>query len=116
MFAIVATTCDSKQTAEKIASRVLDQRLAACVQISDTIVSHYRWKGEIVQDTEFLVTMKTRTAYFSQLVALIEQHHTYQVPEIISTDLSNISTKYGLWLAQETDQENNHGISQKNTW
>ncbi|THB71086.1 MAG: divalent-cation tolerance protein CutA [Desulfobulbaceae bacterium] len=105
MFTMVSTTCDSKEAAEKIAHIVLNQRLAACVQISDTISSHYRWKGEIVQDQEFLVTMKTRKAHFAMLTKLIKDNHPYEIPEIISVELSEISKEYHNWLQQETKRE-----------
>ena len=96
----VVTTTDSKEMAEKIAASVVEQRLAACVQISNCM-SMYRWHGEVERTKEFVCVMKSRMDLYPELERVIRKMHTYEVPEILATEIKAGSSDYLAWLDQE---------------
>ena len=96
----VVTTTDSKEIAENIAAFVLDQQLAACVQISNCL-SIYRWQGKVERAQEFICVMKSRIDLFPELEQAIRNIHTYEVPEILATGIKAGSSDYLDWLDQE---------------
>ena len=98
---IVSTTAGSNEQAEAIAQALLDQRLAACVQMTP-IASRYRWQGEIVRDDEVLLLIKTRAVLFDEVAATIRAAHAYETPEIIATSVVEGSRDYLLWLEAST--------------
>jgi periplasmic divalent cation tolerance protein len=99
---IVLTTCSGRSQAQKLARHLLKKRLAACVQISAPIQSHYRWKGRIQQDREVHVWIKTKSSLFNALSREIGRIHSYEVPEILSIRSDNGSRTYLQWMDQET--------------
>ena len=96
----VETTTDNREVADKIASSVLEQQLAACVQIS-TCLSMYRWKGKVERADEFICVMKSRADLYSDLKQAIRGVHNYEVPEIIATEVKSVGSDYLAWLDQE---------------
>ncbi len=100
----VVTTTDSKEMAEKIATTVIERQLAACVQISNCL-SMYRWQGEVEKTEEFLCVMKSRMDLFPDLESAIRSVHSYEVPEIIATEIKAGSNDYLAWLEQEIRPE-----------
>ena len=82
----VVTTADSKEVAEKIAAAVIEQRLAACVQISNCM-SMFRWQGVVESQKEFICVMKSRMDPYPELERTIRNVHTYDVPEILATEV-----------------------------
>ena len=96
----VVTTTDSKEIAEKIANSVIEQRLAVCVQISNCL-SIYRWQGDVERAQEFVCVMKSSMDLYSELEQAIRSVHTYEVPEIIATEIIAGSSDYLVWLEQE---------------
>jgi periplasmic divalent cation tolerance protein len=99
-FIQVVTTTDNRENADKIAAAVIEQRLAACVQIS-SCRSIYRWHGRIEQGDEFVCTIKSRLELYPELEKAIRREHGYEVPEIISTEITTGSSDYLAWLDQE---------------
>lgn len=99
--AIVMTTTDSDELTEQIASRLLDDRLAACIQVQK-IQSFYRWEGEVHRDLENLLLIKGRTANFAAIQAAIVDVHTYDEPEIVQVAITNGSASYLGWIDKET--------------
>ena len=97
---IVTTTCPSLEEAEKIARVVLADRLAACIQIYP-VRSMYWWKDTIESENEFLLSLKSRRSFFDRLVLKIKEHHSYEVPEIIATDIEEVERSYAAWLRAE---------------
>ena len=96
----VETTTDNREVADKIACSVLEQQLAACVQIS-TCVSMYRWKGKVERADEFICVMKSRADLYADLKQAIRSVHNYEVPEIIATEVKSVGSDYLAWLDQE---------------
>jgi periplasmic divalent cation tolerance protein len=98
---VVLVTCGSRAEARKIASAVVDARLAACVNILNAPVeSVYRWKGKVESANEFLLVMKTTEARFARLRDAILDAHSYDVPEIIALPIVRGSAKYLDWIAE----------------
>jgi periplasmic divalent cation tolerance protein len=98
---VVLVTCPSAKEAERIASALVQARLAACGNILQSPVrSIYRWKEKIESAREFLLLIKTSRRRFSELQAAIKQLHSYEVPEIIALPIAAGSQGYLSWLAE----------------
>ncbi|MBS9782329.1 MAG: divalent-cation tolerance protein CutA [Arcobacter sp.] len=90
---IVQTTCSSKKEATKIAKVLIKKKLAACIQINK-IKSFYKWEEKFCKDKEILLSIKTKKKNFSKIKSIIKKIHSYEVPEIISFKIYDISQKY----------------------
>jgi periplasmic divalent cation tolerance protein len=98
---VVLVTCRSAKEAERIASRLVQTRLAACGNILRSPVrSIYRWKDKIESAREFLLVIKTSRRRFPELQAAIKHLHSYEVPEIIALPIAAGSQGYLSWLAE----------------
>lgn len=100
-FITILTTTATADEAERIAEALLDEELAACVQIT-AVRSRYRWKGEVQREDEQLLLIKTRTALFEPVRARIRAHHSYETPEIIALPVAAGDTDYLAWLGAAT--------------
>src|SRR6185503_16364195 len=98
---IVLTTIDPK-AAEKLASTLVEERVAACVNVVPRVTSVYRWKGRVERAGESLLVVKTSDARVAQLVRRIGELHPYEVPEIVAVDPSRVSARYRAWVDSET--------------
>jgi periplasmic divalent cation tolerance protein len=98
---IVFTTCDTAKQAAKLARHLVEQRVAACVNILPKGRSIYRWNGKLEEAAEQLLMIKTRRDLFSSLRAEIGKAHTYEVPEIIAIPVVEGSDAYLGWIDQE---------------
>ena len=102
----VVTTTDKQQIAQAIAESLVEQRLAACVQVSGPITSVYRWQGQLETATEWHCAIKTVRSLFAAVESQIRQLHNYAVPEIVVLPLIDGSASYLAWLrAQVTPQD-----------
>jgi periplasmic divalent cation tolerance protein len=100
-YMVVLVTCASRREASRIARRVVEGRLAACVTILDAPVrSVYRWKGKIEQGREFLLMIKSSRARLAALQAEVERLHSYDVPEFIALPIAGGSSRYLVWLGE----------------
>jgi periplasmic divalent cation tolerance protein len=95
---VVLTTCDSEKQAAKLAHTLVDQHLAACVNILPKARSIYRWEGKIEDSAEWLLLIKSRRDLFIALRAEIQRTHTYEVPEVIAIPVVDGSDAYLGWL------------------
>jgi periplasmic divalent cation tolerance protein len=98
---VVLTTCDSAEQAAQIARRLVEQRLAACVNILSGVRSVYRWKEKIEDAPELVLMIKSRRDLFAALRAEIEKIHSYEVPEIVALPVVDGSRAYLGWLDRE---------------
>jgi periplasmic divalent cation tolerance protein len=98
----VFTTVEKREDADRIASTVVNRRLAACAQILGPIHSTYWWKGKVEEAGEWLLMMKTRQDLFSALEKEIRTIHPYEVPEIIALPIVAGSESYLKWIEEET--------------
>ena len=97
----VSTTTETEQAAQQIAAALVEQRLAACAQVSGPIQSVYRWQGDVEQSREWLCSLKTRAALFPKVEELIRTLHAYECPEIIAVPIVDGAAKYLDWLAEQ---------------
>ncbi|MBL8148719.1 MAG: divalent-cation tolerance protein CutA [Blastocatellia bacterium] len=95
---IVFVTVDNQESAQKIASNLVEERLAACVNIVSNVESVYRWEGKLCQDKELLLIIKTSKSHYEKLEARILNLHSYTTPEIIALPIVKGSTAYLAWL------------------
>ena len=102
-FIEVRTTTGTKEDAESIAGSLVEKELAACVQIIGPMTSVYRWKGEVQEEEEYLLLIKTRSSLFPDVRMLIEEQHPYDVPEIISVPITGSSGPYLIWMEENTE-------------
>src|SRR5438105_6557690 len=98
---VVLNTCASADEAEKIARRLVEARLAACVSVIAGARSFYRWKDAIEDASEFLLVIKTSRANFDDLRLELEKAHSYEVPEIIALPIVDGAANYLNWLDAE---------------
>ena len=90
---IVQTTCASKKEAKKIANILIEEKLAACVQLSK-ITSLYSWENKRCVDKEILLSIKTKKENFKKIQRKIKENHSYDLPEIIEIQITNASKEY----------------------
>ena len=91
---VVLVTAGNREEAEQIAMQLINAGLSPCVNIITSCHSVYQWKGEFRHDDEVLLFIKSRKADFKELCAVVEKNHSYDVPEILALDISDISEKY----------------------
>ncbi len=99
---IVFSTCASRKQAQQIARVIVEERLAACVQLLPPIQSVYRWEGAIEQSKEVLMLFKTTAARFSELEKRIAELHSYDTPEIVAVPVIAGAERYLAWLREST--------------
>lgn len=102
MYIIVFITAPSKKEAQKLALGLLEDKLAACVNIIDGVTSHFWWQGKIDKAKETLLIIKTRKALFNKLLKKVKSLHSYEVPEIIATAVISGNKKYLDWIDDST--------------
>ena len=96
----VSTSFPSLKQARLFAHQVIEGRLAACCNIFPSITSIYRWKGELSEDQECLVEMKTVESRYSSLEELIKEIHPYELPMLLVTPISGSNT-YIAWIKEQ---------------
>jgi periplasmic divalent cation tolerance protein len=95
---IVFTTTADEAEAEILATQLVEQKLAACVQILPKISSVYVWKGKIRRDSECLLLIKTGDEKFTEVEAFIKSETGYETPEIVAVKADSVSDSYSDWL------------------
>jgi len=98
MFYVVLTTAKDVDEAEHIAERLIDERLAACVNVLPAVSSTYRWKGRVEHAGEVLLLMKTSNEKLDRLMARVKELHSYKIPEILALPIERGSPEYLKWL------------------
>jgi periplasmic divalent cation tolerance protein len=97
-FRIVLVTTSGVEEAERIATLLIGAGLAPCVNIISSVISVYQWKNKLNRDEEALMIIKTSESSFEQLMEIVEKNHSYDVPEIISLEISQLSPSYAAYL------------------
>ena len=96
----VITTTDSIEVARKIANHLVEEKLAACVQISGPVESVYTWQGATESSQEYRCSIKTTVVAYKQVESAIQEKHNYDVPQIIAIEIANGSDDYLGWLEE----------------
>jgi len=100
MFYLVMTTVKARVDGERIAKKIVREKLAACVNVIPNISSTYCWKGKIKRSKETLLLIKTSKGKLAKLIKRIEELHTYEVPEIIAVPIERGLPEYLKWLKE----------------
>jgi periplasmic divalent cation tolerance protein len=98
LFQIVLTTCPDMPSAEKIARTLVNERLAACVNILPMMRSSYIWKGKIATTDEHLLLIKAPAERYKAIEERVQMLHPYELPEIIAVPIQAGSNDYLSWL------------------
>lgn len=93
----VCTTCGSRDVAERIAERLVGERLAACVQVEGPVTSRYEWEGRLERAEEWRCTCKTTAAILPACLAALRRLHDYATPQIVVRSV-RASAEYGGWV------------------
>ena len=102
-YQLILCTCPSSESAEQLASLLVDQGLAACINLVPGLTSIYRWQGKVEKDTEVLLLIKSTRGRYAALQTAIQQHHPYELPEIIAVTVDDGSPEYLRWLTSSLE-------------
>jgi periplasmic divalent cation tolerance protein len=99
---LVYVTVGSDEEARRIGRALVEERLAACINILGPVQSLYRWKGELRDDREFVMVAKTRRALREQVTARVKSLHSYECPCIVFFDIAGGHAPFLDWVRAET--------------
>ncbi len=102
-LALVYTTFANTEDARRIGTGLLEDRLAACVNIFPAITSLYEWRGKIQHDTEVAMIIKTRKALVDRLMTRLKKRHPYETPALLVLDVPRADADYCAWIMAQTD-------------
>ena len=97
---IVFTTTSDESKGTALAEKLVEAKLAACVQIVPQITSVYFWEGKVQKENEQLLLIKTSEDTYLELEKFISENHSYDVPEIVAVRAENIAAPYRRWLEE----------------
>ncbi len=100
---LIAMVSCPQDEADRLARRIIESKLAACVNCVPNIRSTYRWQGRIEQENESLLLIKTTAAGFDALKAKIVNWHPYELPEVIAVEIIAGHTPYLDWISRCVD-------------
>ncbi|KAK6032991.1 divalent-cation tolerance protein CutA family protein [Ostertagia ostertagi] len=100
---VVYVTAPSKEVALKIAKVAVERKVAACVNIIPGVTSVYEWQGQLHEDSEVVMIMKTRDTLVEDLHKVVIENHTYDVPAFVSLATDAESFPYAQWLLEQTN-------------
>jgi periplasmic divalent cation tolerance protein len=95
---IVFTTVPNVEDGESLAKKIVEARLAACVQVFPKMKSFYFWEGKVQNDDEHLLLIKTFQSKFAALSEFIKSNHNYGTPEIVAINSSEVDDNYLKWM------------------
>jgi periplasmic divalent cation tolerance protein len=95
---VVLSTCATENEAEKLARLLVEERLAACVNVVPGIRSYYRWQGAVESASELLLVIKSSQALFPALREMLQKHHSYEIPELLALPVLDGAPNYLHWL------------------
>ncbi|MBX3296657.1 MAG: divalent-cation tolerance protein CutA [Acidobacteria bacterium] len=97
---VVMTTVGSEEEGIRLARGLVEGRIAACVQVLPKMTSLYRWKGELQEDSEHLLLIKTVAENFAAVEEYLKANHSYDEPEIVALPASYVSDGYLQWVTE----------------
>jgi periplasmic divalent cation tolerance protein len=97
---IVLVTTPDRKLADKIAQVLIEEKLAACVNILPEVYSRYWWRGRIENDRELLLIIKTLKSRFKALQKRVLKLHAYEAPEILALPVAAVNPTYLKWLSE----------------
>lgn len=100
---LVLNTCPNSETARRIGTLLVEQGLAACVNVLPGMTSIYKWKGKIQADSEVLLVIKTMQNRYAELQSAVTELHPYELPELIALPVSDGLPPYLKWIADQVN-------------
>ena len=100
---VIYSTVPNKKIAKSIIKILMKHKLAACVSMIDNVRSVFSWDGEVCEEKEVMLMIKTRRSHYGKVKLVIEDINGYVVPEIIALPIVDCSEDYLKWLVQETE-------------
>ncbi|MDH5807161.1 MAG: divalent-cation tolerance protein CutA [Candidatus Methanomethylicaceae archaeon] len=100
MFIVTFITVGNKDEARKIANKLIEEKLAACINIIDNVESIFLWKGKIEEAKEVLLIIKTKIDKIENLIKRVRELHSYEIPEIIWFELKGGLESYLNWIEE----------------
>ena len=100
---VVISTVGSAEEGERIAAALVEERLVSCVNVVPGVVSFYRWKGEVQEDAEALLILKTQRDRFEPLRDRILALHPYEVPEVLVLPVEHGHDPYLDWVREQVE-------------
>ena len=97
---VVLTTCGNDEDAAALARRLVEGGVAACVNAIGNVASTYRWKGEVQQDRETLLIIKTTAERLPALEQTIRAHSKYELPELVALPVEAGGADYLAWIRE----------------
>jgi periplasmic divalent cation tolerance protein len=102
---VVLSTCASAEEAETLARSMVEQRLAACVNVIPRMRSYYRWKGALESSEEWLLVIKSSRDRFQELMTALEKAHSYEIPEVLALPVVDGAANYLSWIESSLRDE-----------
>ncbi|MGB8331817.1 MAG: divalent-cation tolerance protein CutA [Polyangiales bacterium] len=99
---VILCTVPDQDTAQRLATGLVEERLAACVNVLPGVRSFYRWKGKIEHGSELQLLIKTPALRFDELVSWLENAHPYEVPEIVAITAQRVNAAFLAWAIEQT--------------
>lgn len=101
-YIVIYCTVPNKKEGKEIAKKLVENKLVACVNIIDKIESVFSWNGELCEEKEALLMIKTKKELFIKVNAIIQKLHSYNVPEVIALPMVSADETYLKWIDHET--------------
>jgi len=98
MYSLIYITTSGEEESKKIAKKLLEERIVACANIIPSMKSFYWWEGEIEEDKESILILKTRSDNLDTIIRRVKDIHSYDIPCILEIPIQNGSEDYLNWL------------------
>lgn len=102
---VVVTTLPNMEDAKGLARYLVEEKLAACVQLMGGMQSIYRWEGKICEEQEVLLSAKTTRSKWTEISRFIQEKHSYDLPEILAFSPEQYAQQYGEWVQAEVNSK-----------
>jgi len=102
MYIVIFATAMNMEEANKIAKKLVDDKLVACVNMVENVSSVFRWEGKVDEAKEVLMILKSRKDLFEKIAETIKSLHSYSVPEIIALPIIDGNQDYLNWIKEST--------------
>ncbi len=100
-YCMILVTCSNESDARQLASDLVQNKMAACVQIHP-VTSIYTWEDQVHTDPEFRLMIKTKSSIYKEMETFILERHDYEVPQIVQIPIENGLTSYLKWIDENT--------------
>ena len=102
---VVVTSLPNMEDAKVLALHLVEEKLAACVQLMGGMQSVYRWEGKVCEEQEVLLSAKTMQSKWTEISRFIQENHSYDLPEILAFSPEQYAQQYGEWVQAEVNSK-----------